>query len=260
MWDWLEQAQTLKKQAITFVIVTVISVKGSSPRDEGAKLIVCADGRFFGTIGGGQLEAQVIKDAQACLEEVMNQTKPYPLCFRTGQCCGGAVEVFMEVFGVGPELYLFGAGHVGQAVCQVLAGTPFAVHLIDSRAEWINHPNIPAQVIRHEESWDSFLEKTRWHADRTYVAVMTHDHALDEEIIARVITKPARYVGLIGSRTKWQRFERLLSQRGLNEDEIGRVFCPLGIPMGGKAPKEVAVSLAAQLLRVFYGESEEKNS
>ncbi len=260
MWDWLAQANALKEQGVTFVIVTVVSVKGSSPRDVGAKLIVCADGRFFGTVGGGQLEAQVIEDAKACLEEALSRTKPYPLCFRTGQCCGGAVEVFMEVFGIGPQLYIFGAGHVGQAVCQVLAGTPFAVHLIDARPEWIRHPSIPDAVIRHEGSWDSFVEKARWHADRTYVAVMTHDHALDEEIIASVVKKPARYVGLIGSRTKWQRFERLLEKRGLSEDEIGRVYCPLGLPTGGKAPKEVAVSLAAQLLRVFYGEDEKQKS
>lgn len=260
MWDWLAQANALKEQGVTFVIVTVVSVKGSSPRDVGAKLIVCADGRFFGTIGGGQLEAQAIEDAKACLEEALNRTKPYPLCFRTGQCCGGAVEVFMEVFGVGPQLYLFGAGHVGQAVCQVLAGTPFAVHLVDARPEWIRHEGIPAQVVRHEEEWDVFVEKARWHADRTYVAVMTHDHALDEAIIASVVKKPARYVGLIGSRTKWQRFERLLEKRGLSEDEIDRVYCPLGLPTGGKAPKEVAVSLAAQLLRVFYGEGEEQKS
>lgn len=253
MWHWLARAQELAEAGRVFALVTVTAIKGSTPRDPGAKLLVFPDGSFEGTIGGGQLERLVLEDAQKRLAEAVSATGNYPLCFRTGQCCGGAVETFVEVIGLGPQLYVFGAGHVGQSLCQTMMGTPFSVHAVDSRREWLDHPALPSGVRRHLEDPVAFVERISWDRRRTYVAIMTHDHQLDLTLTHLVSQKPARFIGLIGSDTKWQRFQQRLTALGASADEIHRVHCPIGVGQFGKAPREVAISAAAQLLALHHG-------
>ena len=212
-------------------------------------MIVLPSGTFFGTIGGGNLEQIAISDAVKCLEECQAKHLPYPLCFRTGQCCGGAVEVFIEIQGNQPHLYVFGAGHVGQAVAQVMIGTGFSIKVIDDREEWIESPEIPEEVGRVHQDGLAFIEQGSFDCRRSYAVVMTHDHAKDLELTAALLEKPLRYLGLIGSHTKWQRFQQRLGNLGYLPHDIERIHCPIGLPIGGKAPKEVAISLAAELVK-----------
>jgi xanthine dehydrogenase accessory factor len=214
-------------------------------------MIVLGDGTFSGTIGGGHLEQLALVDARACIERGAASAFRYPLGATAGQCCGGVVEIFVDVLSVGPRLYLFGAGHVAQALCRVLAGTPFVVHAVDEREEW--SAALPAEVHRHATPWDVFAREAEWSAERTYVAIMTHRHDLDEAIVADVVTRPARYLGLIGSLTKWRRFRDRLEARGVSKDALDRVKCPIGLDVGGKSPQEVAISVAAELLGVHHG-------
>jgi xanthine dehydrogenase accessory factor len=253
MWNWISRLEELRSAGTPVVAVTVTGGTGSTPREAGAKMLVLATGECFGTIGGGHLEELAIADARRCLEAGESRTIRYPLGAKTGQCCGGVVDLFFEVIGQGPRLYLFGAGHVGQAVCRTLSGTPFSVHVVDERKGWIRGETIPGDAIRHECEWDAFAEEAEWHPERTYVAIMTHRHDVDQEIVAHAVRKPARYIGLIGSEAKWGRFRQRLAQRGFTEDELARVKCPIGLDVGGKAPQEVAISLAGELLGIHYG-------
>jgi xanthine dehydrogenase accessory factor len=218
-------------------------------------MLVLGDGVFFGTIGGGHLEQLAIEDARKCMREGASKNIRYPLGAKTGQCCGGIVELLFEVLNTGPRLYLFGAGHVGQAVCRTLAGTPFAVHLIDERPEWIHSPAVPSEVVRHACEWEDFVETAEWDKERTYVAIMTFRHDLDEKILEDLLRKKreTRYLGLIGSHSKWERFKQRLTARDITEGALAGVRCPLGLEVGGKAPQEVAISLSAELLKVHYG-------
>ncbi len=252
MWPWLSKANELAEQGQVFALVTVTSVKGSTPRDPGAKLLVRPDGTFEGTVGGGQLERLVLGDALKCLTDAIAAPRQYPLCFRTGQCCGGAVETFVEIIGLGPLLYVFGAGHVGQSLCQTLQGTPFSVNLVDPRGEWVNGKDVPLGVRRHEKAPLDFIKDALWDRHRVYVAIMTHDHQLDLDIVHSVIDKPARFIGLIGSETKWNRFQQRLTALGATPDMMQRVHCPIGVGTFGKAPREVAISAAAQLLQLHH--------
>lgn len=253
MWNWISKLEELRAKGLPAALVTVTQVAGSTPRETGAKLIALPNGDFYGTIGGGHLEELALQDARKCIDAGKAQVIKYPLGAKTGQCCGGTVELLFEPICSGPRLYLFGAGHVGQAVCRTLEGTPFQVHVIDERPEWIRE--LPASAIRHEGEWDDFAPGAIWDA-RTYVAVMTHRHDLDQEIIEFVARMPARYLGLIGSDSKWERFKQRMTQKGFSESELSRVKCPIGIDLGGgKSPQEVAVSLAAELLKIHYGEN-----
>jgi xanthine dehydrogenase accessory factor len=252
VWDWIGKLSELTRDGQAVAIATVVDSKGSAPREPGARMLVLEDGRFFGTIGGGHLEKCVLDDARVALATGETKTRRYPLGAKLGQCCGGVVDVFIEVVNAGPRLYLFGGGHVGQALCGVLQGTPFRVDLVDEREEWVNAPGLPAAVRRHPVGWDTFVDEARFSAATTYVVVMTHRHDLDQEIIADVIDRPARFIGLIGSRTKWARFRHRLLARGASAAKLDRVHSPVGVPTGGKAPQEVAISIAASLLQTHY--------
>lgn len=253
MWDWISELEKLRAQNLPFVMVTVSGSSGSTPREIGAKMLVLENGEIRGTIGGGHLEELAIADARKCLEEGASRSIKYPLGAKTGQCCGGVVELLFETVGAGPRLYLFGAGHVGQAVCRTLSGTPFSVHVIDDREEWIGSDQIPSNVKRHHCEWDEFVREARWDDQKTYVAIMTHRHDVDQAIVEDVIERKAKYIGLIGSRGKWERFKQRMEMKKIPEERYARIRCPIGVETGGKAPQEVAISLAAELLRIHYG-------
>lgn len=256
MSSWVRKLAELEERGTPAALVTVVRCQGSTPAAPGAKMIVLAQGQepsFFGTIGGGHLEQLALADAQACLASGEAKTFRYPLGATAGQCCGGVVETFVDVLHVGPRLYVFGAGHVAQALCRVLAGTPFAIHAVDEREDWSGA--LPAEVRRHTTPWDVFAGESEWSAERTYVAIMTHRHDTDEAIVADVVKRPARYLGLIGSPTKWRRFRDRLESRGLAKEALDRVKCPIGLDVGGKSPQEVAISIAAELLGVHHGRS-----
>jgi xanthine dehydrogenase accessory factor len=162
------------------------------------------------------------------------------------------MDLLIEVVNRGPSLYLFGAGHVGQALCRTLQGTPFQVQVIDERAEWVNSSEIPQAVRRHHCEWDEFVSDAAWDPQRTFVAIMTHRHDTDQDIIQKVVTQPARYIGLIGSEAKWTRFRSRLLDRGSREEDLAKVRSPIGLDIGGKSPQEVAISVASELLKVHY--------
>lgn len=248
-WDWISALQELKQKAVPAALVTIIKAKGSTPRDIGTKILV-TDKEFFGTIGGGQLEELVIEKAREILKTHQAPERvPFPLCIKANQCCGGFVEVFIETINTGPQLLIFGAGHVSQAIAKTLEGTPFQVHMIDPREDWLEKAG--TSVNKHKDSGLEFIEKhAHWNPERTYAVVMTYDHDLDQDLIEQLSKKDMKYLGLIGSRIKWQRFQKRLIEKSHPTELLSRVRCPIGLPIGGKSPQEVAISFAAEIVQI----------
>jgi xanthine dehydrogenase accessory factor len=250
MWNWIEKASELRRSGSRFVLVTVANVVGSVPREVGAKMIVLEDGSIFGTIGGGGLEKNAIASAQKFLLEGGQHVMRQALTPEHGHACGGTVEVLFEVQNQGDTVYVFGVGHVGQALCRTLEGTSLMIHAVDPRPEWCDSPNLPSSVQRHCETWNAFLSHAKWSDSETYVVILTWNHELDFEILSGVLKMPHRYIGLIGSRRKWETFRKKLLSSGFSEAELSKVRCPVGLPFGGKLPQEVAVSIAAEILQI----------
>ena len=256
MWNWLAKLQECTAKNEPHVLATIIEYSGSSPREQGAKMVVTKNS-IYGSIGGGKLEQTVIEEARKSIHEKGIKKLRIPLGAMVGQCCGGVVEVVLETFGIQSDLYIFGAGHVGQALVQTLVGTPFKIRLIDFRKEWIHAPEIPKEIICLEEEADDALSDIEWNSEKTFIIVMTHDHALDQSIIEKVIDKPTKYIGLIGSQSKWKRFKsRIMTEfevLGKNFTGLDKVHCPIGEDIGGKTPKEISISIAAEILKKYYG-------
>ena len=249
--NWPKKISELNESNTPFALVTIINTGGSTPRKVGTKMVVTIQ-NAFGTIGGGNLEKLVIEQARRCIKSDLTKTFSFPLGTKVGQCCGGVVEIFIEVMNISPNCYIFGAGHVGQAFAKVLEDTPFQVHLIDERKEWISHPDISKNAITHSNNFNEVIDSINWDEKYSYAVVMTHNHDLDQEIVSKLVKQSCKYIGMIGSRHKWDKFKARFIKMGLSENEISKINCPIGLADTGKAPKEIGISVAAEILSIYY--------
>lgn len=236
------------------VVCTLVKITGSAPQEVGARMWV-AENRAVGTLGGGELEWRALKDARELLEapRAKPRLKEYVLCKDMGQCCGGRVEVFFEPVRRRKAVHLFGGGHVGRAAAQVLSGTPFEIHLVDSRAEWAGPEGLPEDVQAHRADPLEYARSRAWEADDA-VCILTHDHDLDFLLSKYFLTQPLGYLGLIGSEHKAKVFQTRLESDRLAALWDEKMHCPIGAQLG-KNPKIVAVSIASELLRYWGSDS-----
>jgi xanthine dehydrogenase accessory factor len=240
------------------VLATVVRASGSTPRTVGARMVVLADGSTFGTIGGGAFEAVVTGDAKALLEkpDPAPEVKRYTFTEHgddaLGMACGGTAEVLLEASGAGARLVIFGAGHVGLALAKLSATVGFAPELVDDRPGSCEAAR-EAAVGRVWSCDASYVEGVPPLGPDCYVAVVTRCHRTDRLALKRVLGRPLRYVGLIGSRRKKTViFGELEREDGVPQAELARVRCPIGLPIGGETPEEIAVSIVAELLKVKH--------
>ncbi|OIQ39995.1 MAG: xanthine dehydrogenase accessory protein XdhC [Bacteroidetes bacterium MedPE-SWsnd-G1] len=249
---WIEKLLEFKKQKIPVALVTITKIKGSSPCKVGARMLVTLDKTIHGTVGGGKLEFQIINKAAEAIQSNTILEFSYTLGPEFEQCCGGIVELIIEPMNLEPNLYLFGAGHIGQEICNILKDTPYKIHLMDTRKGWENEINIGEHVNYSSIDFDLYKSHIQW-GSNCYMVIMTHDHKLDYEITALALDEQTKYIGLIGSKTKKVKFHNMLKNELGFENGIEPVNCPVGLDIGGITPNEIAISVAAELLKVHYG-------
>ena len=151
-----------------------------------------------------------------------------------------------------PQLWIFGAGHVGTELASVAAESGFDVAVVDSRAEWADPARFPDSVVVHDADPVDFIRAGHI-ASNDWVVVMTHSHPLDEDIIRCLMPMSLSFLGLIGSRGKWARFVQRLRAREIPDDQIDQVYCPVGLDIGAQTPAEIALSITAQCIQVRRG-------
>lgn len=326
-------------QGQTAVMATIVESSGSAPRGSGARMLLCADGRRFGTIGGGELEGMCIARAGELLaggpeHALLRFDLTAGQAAAAGMICGGAVQVLlqrlepvaatMEFFqalaeksakrtspilltlmppnlaprllihvaggraeaGVPPALldeflrragttrlpftlradgtilhaeplihplriHLAGAGHVALATARLAAFLGFEVVVMDDRPEFANRERFPeASEVRVIASFDHCLDGL--HADE-YVVIVTRGHLHDREVLAQALRTDAGYIGMIGSRRKRDALYASLRREGFADPDLSRVHCPIGLPLGGESPEEIALSILAEIQQFRYG-------
>lgn len=249
MTDIYSKIEELRKHGKEIVLCAVVSTKGSTPRKVGAKMIVTENGIIFGTIGGGELEKQVIKDAL----EVFKTGKPklfrHDLLHQHGMCCGGAVDIFIEPVMKKKKLYIFGAGHTGVALAKFSADLEFETVLIDDRREYLDECRI-AGVNKMNLSFGQALSLLPFD-EQTYICIMTYSHPIDREILAFCLKKSFAYLGMIGSRRKVEMTKKVFTE-GLkfSLQDLEKVDMPMGIDIGAEGPEEIALSILGKLIAV----------
>ncbi len=238
----------MRQEGAAAALVTVIRAQGSTPRKAGSKMIVLADGSIRGTVGGGRFEQMIIEAALEALAQGEPRTVKFHLTQELGMCCGGEMEVFVEPLERYPRLYVFGAGHVGAALCAAASRVGFQVTIIDEREEYATHERCPA-AVRFVRSYAPSDLRDLGYDDVTYCAVVTHDHRTDQDLCEFLLPLGARFVGMIGSRRKVEMTRQRLEAKGMDPAIVARLHAPIGVEIRAETPEEIAVSIVGELIR-----------
>ena len=237
-------------------LATVIGAQGSMPRHPGSKMLVRADGSIVGTIGGGSMEQRVIQEALASLADGQTRTPSYTLNnLEDGDpgICGGTAQFFIEPVMTSPTLLVIGGGHVGKAVAELGKWMSWRVILTDDREDYCNPGYVagldgyvvckPAEVVER-------VPINR----QTYVAAVTRGLPVDIHLIPALLRTEAAYIGLIGSRRRWALTVKALRQeQGMTAEQLRRVRAPIGLELQAETPKEIALSILAEIVMLRRG-------
>jgi xanthine dehydrogenase accessory factor len=237
----------------TFALVSVLEVEGSSPGSVGQKMLVYPDGRTHGTVGGGSVEQRARDEAVAMLSRgrggllhlQLDASAPGGI----DSLCGGTAVLAVEVVVGGPRILLCGAGHVAHALARILVELGLAHGVVDPRPEQATserYPHAAMVTVAAPPDWIVRHGLAGW----SHLVILTHGHALDGATLQAVWEAGFMgYVGMIGSRRKWEETRRSLAASAVPEAWLDRVHCPVGLPIGARTPAQIAVSIAAEILK-----------
>ncbi len=237
-------------------LVTIIRTEGSTPQRVGAKMVVFADGRTVGTIGGGCYENDAFWKARQALQTRKSEVVHYELsddiAEESGLICGGQMEVYIEPIEAAPHLYLVGGGHVAYHLARAGGDVGFHVHVLDDREKFANKERFPDAVEIAVDAIPDWLAKASFTAN-AYVVILTRGHRYDLDALRALLPHELRYLGLIGSRAKVARLYDALHAEGVARERFAHVHAPVGLAIGAVTPQEIAVSILAELIAVKYG-------
>jgi len=237
-------------------LVTIVSTTGSTPQRVGAKMLVFADGRIVGTIGGGCYENDAFWKARDAITNRKPQLVHYELdddfAQETGLVCGGQMDVYIEPIEPSPELYVIGAGHVGFHLARLATEVGFRVHVVDDREKFANRDRFPNAVEIVVEDIPAWIARASL-AAHAYAVIVTRGHTNDLEALRALAPRELRYLGLIGSRAKVARIYEQLAEDTLPAQMLKHVHAPIGLDIGAVTPQEIAVSILAELIAVKHG-------
>jgi len=232
-----------------------VRAQGSVPRHAGTKMLIHPDGRFEGTVGGGDLENRVIQSALQALQD--GQPRLLAYAFRDLEqgdvgVCGGEMEVFVEPIQPPATVLVVGAGHVGSAVAFLAEWLGFRVVVSDDRPEFATPEAVPG-ADEYVSGPLSGLPQQVPITAQTYIMLTTRGVAVDLEGLPSLLETPAAYIGIIGSRRRWETAARELAEQGVPRAQIARITSPMGLELNAETPQEIALSMLAQIVLLRRG-------
>jgi len=237
-------------------LVTVVRANGSTPQRAGAKMLVFADGRMVGTIGGGCYENDAFWKAREAITTGRGTLLHYDLnddfAQENGLVCGGQMDVHIDPLAPAPHLYIIGAGHVGWHVANLAHSAGFRIHVVDDREKFANRERFPDAdevIVEPIADWlhGATLQPT------AYAVIVTRGHQADLEAMRSLAARDLTYLGLIGSRAKIVRISQALLADGFPAERLERVHAPIGLDIGAVTPAEIAISIVAELVAIRRG-------
>jgi xanthine dehydrogenase accessory factor len=240
----------LERVGKTAALATVVRARGSVPRHSGTKMLVYPDGSSVGTVGGGELEGRVIQEALASLRDGEARILHYELNNLNGGdpgVCGGEVEVFVEPIQRRPTVVVVGAGHVGKAVAHLAHWLGFRVVVTDDRPEYANPEAVPEADETIVCSMAELPSRVAIDGS-TYLLLTTRGVRVDIPGLPGLMDSPAAYLGVIGSKRRWEVTAQQLRDEGVPEEKIARVTSPMGLELNAETPEEIALSMMAEVI------------
>jgi xanthine dehydrogenase accessory factor len=219
-------------------------------------MLVFADGRTFGTIGGGCYENDAFWKARDAIASGRQLLLHYELnddfAQENGLVCGGQMDVHIDPLEPTPHLYIVGAGHVGWHLGRLAGDAGFRIHVVDDREKFANDERFPGADEVVAEPIPEWLEGVELPAS-AFVVVVTRGHTYDLDAMRALAGRNVRYLGLIGSRAKVRRIYDMLLAEGVPAERLDRVHAPIGLDIGAVTPAEIAISIMAELIAVRRG-------
>lgn len=246
----------IEAQGETAALCTVVKTTGSTPRRAGSKMLVFPDGRIEGTVGGGEMESRVVAEALAALGDGKPRMISYSMVEpQRGDpgVCGGTLEVYVEPILPRATVIVAGAGHVGRAVAELAHWMGFRVVVTDDREGFVGEETIPQADKHLEIPLSQVPDKEKIHS-QTFIVLTTRSVDVDVEGLPALLESEAAYIGVIGSRRRWETTRGQLLEKGLSEERIDWVRSPVGLKLGAETPEEIAVSIMAEVVKVWRGE------
>lgn len=246
----------VQKDGIPAVLATIVETIGSMPRHAGSKMLVYENGSIVGTVGGGAMESLVIKHALECLKDRQTCTNTYSLNnLEDGDpgICGGTAKIFLEPLGVPPTLLVIGGGHVGKALAELGKWAGYRVILSDDRPDFCNENYAPGldgyMVCKPDEIMNQVTVNSQ-----TYVAAVTRGLPIDINLLPQLLETNVPYIGLIGSRRRWALTAKALKEEyDITDEALSRIHAPIGLELEAETPKEIAVSILAEIIMIRRG-------
>ncbi len=242
----------VEKNNGTGALCTIIRSQGSTPRHVTSKMLVYPDGHIIGTVGGGEVENRVIKEAL----EAMRDQSPRLLAYNMANpergdpgVCGGQLEIYVEPLIPKPVLVVVGVGHVGKAVAHLAKWLGFVVVVTDDRPEFCNPQAVPDADQFYPlplEQLPSQMDITPW----TYLVLTTRGVDVDIRGLPPILTSQAAYIGVIGSKRRWATTSKKLIEQGIAAESLKRVRSPIGLEIHAETPEEIAVSIMAEIIKL----------
>tara|TARA_B100001123_G_scaffold226259_1_gene254620 strand:- start:3361 stop:4164 length:804 start_codon:yes stop_codon:yes gene_type:complete len=232
----------------TVVLATVVETSRSVPRHSGTKMLVLSDSRQIGTIGGGEMEARVIKEAHACMGDGTSRLLNYdlvdPMAGDPG-VCGGTVTIHLEPYMPTAKILIVGCGHVGRAVAELASWLGYFVIATDDREE-IAETFSGADLVLTGSIEDALKKASL--TNRDHVVAVTRNAELDIQNLPYLLDTDAKFIGVMGSSRRWETTRSSLEASGVSKEDLTRVISPIGLDLGAETPEEIALSILSQII------------
>lgn len=250
-----EAALTAQREGRPAALATVVHAQGSVPRQPGSKMLVWPDGSIVGTVGGGEMEARVVQEALDAIRSGQPRLMSYQLADPTSGdpgVCGGTVQLFVEPLLPPPTILIIGCGHVGKAVAELAKWMEFRVIVSDDRPGYATPEQIPG-MDGYIEAPPTDLPARLTITPQTYIVAVTRGLIVDKDLLPALLMTDAPYIGLIGSRRRWAMTAEALAAQGISREALARVHAPIGLELRAETPKEIALSILAEIVMVMRG-------
>ncbi len=244
-----------QEKGLPAALATVIRTQGSMPRHAGSKMLVWLDGRIVGTVGGGEMENRIIREAQSVI--TTGQTRVvsvelHDLASGDPGICGGTADIFIEPVVSPATLLVIGCGHIGKALAELGKWLHYRVVVSDDRPDYCNPQHIPG-MDEYVVAKPSDVPHRITLGPRTYVAAVTRGQPVDLDLIPALLQANVPYVGLIGSRRRWALTHKALAERGISPEQLERIHAPIGLELNAETPQEIAISIMAEIIMIRRG-------
>jgi xanthine dehydrogenase accessory factor len=248
----------LRSKGEMAALATVISILGSTPGKPLFKMLIYSNGETIGTVGGGSTEAKIIAQALNVIKNQKTKISNFKLNghaeknFKEAPICGGKIEVFIEPIMIKPTLYIMGAGHIGQSLAKIGKLLGFYIVVIDDREEFANQSWIPDADKIHLVDFSEISDILEINQN-SYVVIVTKGHINDKVVLKTIVKTSAKYIGMIGSPKKVKETFQSLTNDGINNEFLKRVYAPIGLDIGAQRPSEIAISILAEIIAKHRG-------